>query len=45
MTDERWATVWELFHSVREAPAEQCSAILASATIDRDIRDEVMALL
>ncbi len=45
MTDERWSTVWELFNSAHEMPAEQRSALLASNCIEPDVRSEVLALL
>ncbi len=43
MTPERWRQIEELYHAVRESPADQRDALLAAA--EADVRIEVESLL
>ena len=43
MTPDRWRQIEELYHAVRESPAERHAALLAAA--DPDLRSEVESLL
>ena len=43
MTPDRWRQIEELYHAVRESPAERHDALLAAA--DPDLRSEVESLL
>ncbi|MBC8164832.1 MAG: serine/threonine-protein kinase, partial [Bryobacteraceae bacterium] len=45
MTDEQWATVWEVFNSAQTMPAGERSRLLRSAGLDSGMLEEVRALL
>ncbi|HJZ96261.1 MAG TPA: protein kinase, partial [Candidatus Solibacter sp.] len=45
MTEEQWKSVWKLYESCKSMPREQLAAFLNIAAEDREIRDEVLAML